>query len=52
MKCQEVFYKKEQAVDFLVSLKYDGADAELVEMMDEDADEMAYIVYFNPPRYK
>lgn len=50
MKCQEYFYREKQAQDFVETLNYDGADAELVVTEDEDTGDTVYIVNFNPPK--
>lgn len=50
MKCQEYFYNSKEANEFMNTLNYDGANVELIESEDEDAEETVYIVNYNPPK--
>ena len=50
MKCVEVFYRRWEAEKFFEELQNKdwNTDAEIVETIDEDADEKCWIVYFSP----
>lgn len=52
MKAMEVFYNEKEADEFIKSLYYEDADAEKIQSEDEDADEIVWIVYFNPPKLR
>ena len=50
MKCMEVFYRRWEAEKFFEELqnKEWNTEAEIIETIDEDANEKCWIVYFNP----
>lgn len=51
MKCMEIFYKQESAINFFNSIAQE-LDPEIVKTMDEDVNEEVWIVYYNPPEMK
>lgn len=54
MKSVEIFYNKQDAVDFMNALTYDGAEPEMIQTEEYDDDnntvENCFVVYYIPPK--